>query len=69
MKALNSLHASEIFKSHSRPFLVVTWYRPQNSPLSVLSAFQNVIDMLDVENTEFHSARHDGKIYLSQIVF
>ena len=41
-------------KPHSRPFLVATWYRTPNSPLSTFSAFQDVIDMIDAENLEFY---------------
>ena len=48
------LLATEICKSHSRPFLVVTWYRPPNSPLSIFSALQEVIDIIDAENSEFY---------------
>jgi hypothetical protein len=33
---------------------VVTSYRSPNSPISVLSAFQNVIEKIDVENTEYY---------------
>ena len=45
------LLAIEICKPHSRPFLVVTSYRSPNSTISVLSAFQNVIEKIHVENT------------------
>ena len=46
--------AIEVCKPHSRPFLVATWYRPPNSPLSTFSAFQDAIDMIDAENLEFY---------------
>lgn len=64
------LLAIEICRPHSSPFLVVTWYRPSTLRVSVLSAFQIVIDMTDVEKTEYYlledfncnllSARPDG---------
>ena len=44
--------AIEVCKPHSRPSLVVTWYKPPNSPLSIFSSFQGVIDMIDAENLE-----------------
>ena len=46
--------AIKVCKPHSRPFLVATWYRPPNSPLSTFPAFQDVIDMIDAENLEFY---------------
>jgi exonuclease III len=48
------LLAIEIIKPRSRPFLVATWYRPPNSPAIAFTAFQNVIDKIDAENSEFY---------------
>ena len=48
------LTAIEIRKPHSRPFVVVTWYRPPNSQISTFSAIQDVIDRIDCENIEFY---------------
>ena len=48
------LLAVEIIKPCSKPFLVVYWYRPPSSPVSVFNAFQNVIDKIDAENVELY---------------
>ena len=46
--------AIEIIKPRSRPFLVATWYRPPNSSAIAFTAFQNAIDKIDAENSEFY---------------
>ena len=33
---------------------MATWYRPPNSPAIAFTAFQNVIDKIDAENSEFY---------------
>ena len=43
----------EIRKPNSKPFLVVAWYRPPNSPNEVFSSIENLIGRLDSENVEF----------------
>ncbi|XP_068680643.1 uncharacterized protein [Montipora foliosa] len=44
----------EIRKPNSKPFLIVTWYRPPNSPNEVFSSVENLIGRLDSENVEFY---------------
>ena len=41
-------------KPNSKPFLVVTWYRPPNSNVDKFNYFENFIDMLDDENVEYY---------------
>ena len=43
----------EIRKPNSKPFIVVNWYRPQNSPIRLFSHLENVIARLDLTNLEF----------------
>ena len=40
-------------KPNSKPFVVVTWYRPPNSPNEVFISIENLIGQLDSENVEF----------------
>ena len=44
----------EIRKPNSKPFIIVTWYRPPNSPNEVFSSLENLIGRLDSENVEFY---------------
>ena len=44
----------EIRKPNSKPFLIVTWYRPPNSANEVFSSLENLIGRLDSENVEFY---------------
>ena len=44
----------EIRKPNSKPFVVVTWYRPPNSPNEVFTSLENLIGQLDSENVEFY---------------
>lgn len=44
----------EIQKPRSKPFVVVTWYRPPDSPVSIFSYFETLIGKLDSKTTEFY---------------
>ena len=44
----------EMKKPHSKPFIVVTWYRTPNSPTSIFLSFENLIQKLDSENKEYY---------------
>ncbi|XP_068742189.1 uncharacterized protein [Montipora capricornis] len=44
----------EIRKPNSKPFFIVTWYRPPNSPNEVFSSLENLIGRLDSENVDFY---------------
>ena len=43
----------EIRKPKSKPFVVVTWYRPTDSPTGIFSHFENLVGKLDSENIEY----------------
>ena len=43
----------EITRLRSRLFLVSTWYRPPDSPVSVFNDFDEVVMKIDAENWEF----------------
>ena len=43
----------EIRKPSSKPFIVVNWYRPPNSPTGLFSHLENLIARLDLTNLEF----------------
>ena len=43
----------EITRFRSRPFLVSTWYRPPDSPVSFFNDFEEVVMKIDAENWEF----------------
>ena len=38
----------EIRKPNSKPFIVVNWYRPPNSPIGLFSHLENLIARLDL---------------------
>ena len=44
----------EIQQPRSKPFVVVTWYRPPDSPIGIFSSFEHLIGILDLENTEYY---------------
>ncbi|XP_078377802.1 uncharacterized protein LOC144660957 [Oculina patagonica] len=44
----------EIQKPRSKPFVVVTWYRPPDSPMGIFSSFETLIGKLDSENIEYY---------------
>ena len=44
----------EIQKPKSKPFVVVTWYRPPDSRIEVLTPFEELLGKLDTENIEYH---------------
>ena len=44
----------EIRKPRSKPFLVVTWYRPPDSSVEIFSYFESLIGKIDAENVEFY---------------
>ena len=43
----------EIRKPNSKPFIVVNWYRPPNSPIGLFSHLENLIARLDLTILEF----------------
>ena len=47
----------EIRKANSKPFVIVTWYRPPNSPNEVFSFLGSLIGRPDSENVEFYLMR------------
>ncbi|CAH3162404.1 unnamed protein product [Porites lobata] len=44
----------EIHKPRSKPFLIVTWYRPTSSSTEIFSHLETLIGKLDSENAEFY---------------
>lgn len=44
----------EIRKLRSRPFLVVTWYRPPNAAIEIFTYFESLVGKLDSENIEYY---------------
>ena len=44
----------EIHKPRSKPFLIVTWYRPTSSSTAIFSHLETLIGKLDSENAEFY---------------
>ena len=44
----------EIRKPRSKPFLVVTWYRPPDSSVEIFTYFESLIGKIDAENVEFY---------------
>lgn len=47
----------EIKRLCSKSFLISTWYRPPNSSLDKLHAFENLIELIDATNLDFLSLR------------
>ena len=43
----------EITRPRSRPFLVATWYRPPDSPVSLFDEFEELVNKVDAGNWEF----------------
>ena len=43
-----------IKKPSCKPFVVVTWYRPPDSPIGIFSPFKTLIGNLDSENIEHY---------------
>ena len=44
----------EICKPRSRPFLVITWYRPPDSTVDKFDVFESLVGRLDTLNAEFY---------------
>ena len=44
----------EIQQPRSKPFVVVTWYRPPDSPIGIFTPFGHLIEILDLENIEYY---------------
>ena len=42
----------EIFRQHSKPFLVCSWYRPPNANINLFDNFERFIQKFDIENKE-----------------
>ena len=42
----------EIHKYKRKPFLVSTLYRPPNSPIKLLTKFENFLQLIDIEEKE-----------------
>ena len=53
METLENL-CLEIQQPRSKPFVVVTWYIPPDSPIGIFSSFEHLIGILDLENTEYY---------------
>ena len=47
----------EIQKPSCKLLVVVTWYRPPDSPIGIFSPFETLIGKLDSENTEYYLMR------------
>ena len=43
----------KISKPNSKPFMVINWYKPPNSPTGLFSHLENLIVRLDLTNLEF----------------
>ena len=43
----------EIRKPNSKPFIVVNWYRPPNSPMVLFSHLEDLVARFDLTNLEF----------------
>ena len=44
----------EIRKPRSKPFLLITWYRPPDSTVDKFNAFESLVGRLDTLNVEFY---------------
>ena len=44
----------EICKPQSKPFVVVNWDRPPNSPVELFTSFESLIGQIDTENVEYY---------------
>ena len=44
----------EIDKPRSKPFLIITWYRPPESPVEILNRFESLTGKLDAMNVEYY---------------
>ena len=49
METLENL-CLEIQQPRSKPFVVVTWYRPPDSSIGIFTPFEHLIGILDLEN-------------------
>ena len=43
----------ETQQPRSKPFVVVTWYRPPDSSIGIFTPFEHLIGILDLENIEY----------------
>ena len=46
--------AIEIHKPRSKPFLIMTWYRPPNSTVDKFRLFETLVGRIDAEGVEFY---------------
>ena len=46
--------AIEIRKPRSKPFLIMTWYRPPNSTVDKFRLFETLVGRIDAEGVEFY---------------
>ena len=53
METLENL-CLEIQQPRSKPFVVVTWYRPPDSSIGIFTPFEHLIGILDLENIEYY---------------
>ena len=44
----------EIERRKSRPFFVISWYRPPNSPTEIFEKFETMLRKLEAEGKEYH---------------
>ena len=43
----------EIRKPKSNPVVIITWYRPPDSPIGISAPFESLIGKLDSENVDY----------------
>ena len=53
-KELYNFLTVEIKKPRSRPFAIMTWYRPPDSSIDLFKPFEKLIGKLDTENIEYY---------------
>ena len=44
----------EVNKPRSKPFLIITWYRPPESPVEIFNRFESLTGKLDAMNVEYY---------------
>ena len=44
----------EIKRAKSKPFFVISWFRPPNSPTEIFEKFETLLRKLEAEGKEYH---------------
>lgn len=44
----------EIIRPHSRPLIIITWYRFPSSSQNIFSRFEALVDKIDSEHKDFY---------------